>query len=210
MSAHLYSPSDTAAIRLTFSPPPHPVSHRLQHMRTAEQNVSGPQCHLNNTLWLWLLARSLWIWLQSDCLNFCLLCLEDLNLSESWEFPLPWPFGFTEKLLFFLFYFIFSSPPFSRTVPFTHGFFFVDLYTFAIVGPIFHWLDSHSKSWFNCSSEIATHIFQIQHVSLFITKTMPALYVLFKCHLAACQLRVMDSNSHERTLLCANVQPMTS
>ncbi len=57
MSAHLYSPSDNAAIRLTFSPPPHPVSHGLQLMRTAEQNVSGPQCHLNNTPWLWLLAQ---------------------------------------------------------------------------------------------------------------------------------------------------------
>lgn len=39
------------------SPPPHPVSHSPQHMRTAEQNVSWPQCHLNNTLWLWLLAQ---------------------------------------------------------------------------------------------------------------------------------------------------------
>lgn len=52
MSAHLYSPSITSAIRPSVLPPPHPVSFTLSANRYGQ-----PSKHLKGTLWLWLLAE---------------------------------------------------------------------------------------------------------------------------------------------------------
>lgn len=85
MSAHLYSPSDTAAIRLTFSPPTSScLTQSPTHADSRAKCVRAtmpPQQHpvtLTSCSGLWILLQSDYV--ESDCPNFYLHCLKDFSL----------------------------------------------------------------------------------------------------------------------------------